>query len=249
MSHLTEEQFEDILKGDTGVSEHVARCPDCRARLDEKRALARRVRGAFSSIQAGPDLVGRIRSDIAGAQVRPRIVRLHLHRHLGLGLGVAAALVIAVLSIVFYANTGSQASAAQAALVGIHHANLRSLEQPPHSQMADRPGAHAHTPAMPCAGCRGNPCTCQVRDFSGRPVTSYVVQGSNAPVSVIVVPHSPKALGMTPARSRAAAGRAVWQGACEGCNIVSVRIDGYSYCAVGQTSREELTRVLSTLPQ
>jgi len=53
MSHLREGQFEDILQGRARVPEHVDRCPQCRARLEEKRALARRVHEAFSTIHAG----------------------------------------------------------------------------------------------------------------------------------------------------------------------------------------------------
>lgn len=243
MSHLTQEQFEDILRDGAHVPEHIAECPDCRARLEEKRALARRVRGAFSSLQAGPDLLGRIRSGMAAPETRPRIVRMRLHHSFRLGLGVAAAIVIAAITIVFYVNTGSQVRAAQTALVGIHQANLRYLEQSAHGHRPD------HSPTTPCAGCRGEPCNCHIRDFSGQPVTSYVVEGSHSPISVIVVPHSPRALGMTPARRRAAAGQTIWQGGCGGCNIVSIHINGYSYCAVGQTTQEELTRVLSTLSQ
>ncbi len=50
MSHLREGQLEDILQGRTRAPEHLDRCPQCRARLDEKRALARRMCKAFSSI-------------------------------------------------------------------------------------------------------------------------------------------------------------------------------------------------------
>ena len=50
MSHLRETQFEDILQGSAKVPEHLDRCPRCLARLNEKRALVRRMCKAFSSI-------------------------------------------------------------------------------------------------------------------------------------------------------------------------------------------------------
>jgi len=41
MSHLTEEQLEDILQGRAEAPAHVDRCPPCRACLEEKQALTR----------------------------------------------------------------------------------------------------------------------------------------------------------------------------------------------------------------
>jgi anti-sigma factor RsiW len=256
MSHLTQEQFEDILQGREAIPEHVAQCPDCRARLEEKRALARRVRGAFSSIQAGPDLINRIRADIAAGQpaaaamIQPRIVPLHFHRHIWSALAAAAVILIAVASIAFFINTGSRIKAAQTALVEIHHANLISLEQPanghdPNELSMFVRNSVGYSPVMPCTGA----CGCSVREFCGRQVASYVVKGPNAPVSVIVVRQSPKALGMTPAKDEAAAKRTVWQAACGNCNMASVRIGERSYCAVGQVTQEELASVLNALSE
>jgi anti-sigma factor RsiW len=253
MTHLTEEQFEDLLQDGANVPEHVGRCPECRVRLDEKRALAHRVRGAFSSIQAGPDLAGRIRAQVAAAaQPRPRTILLHLHRHLQFGLGVAAAILIGALSISLYVGTGSQTKAAQAALIGIHQTNISTLGQSagdsaPDHLAGDVENRVGYRLAMPCAGCGMSACGCTVREFCGRPAVTYVVKGVNAPVSIIVVPDSPKALGMTPAGEKAPGGRAVWQSRRGGCNMASVRIGEYSYCAVGQVTPEELARVLSSL--
>lgn len=255
MTHLTEKQLEDLLQDGANVPEHVVQCPECRARLDEKRALACRLRGAFSSIQAGPDLAARIRTQIAApGQARPRAILLHLHRHVQFGLGVAAAILIGVLSISFYIGTGSQTKAAQAALLGIHQINLNSLGQSasdsdPNHLVGDVENRVGYRPAMPCAGCGMSACGCTMRDFCGQRVVSYVVQGPNAPVSVIIVPDSPQALGMAPAEEKAPAGRVVWRSRRGGCNMASVRIGEYSYCAVGEVAQDELARVLSTLSE
>lgn len=258
MSHLTPEQFEDILQGRAGIPEHIAQCADCRARLAGQRALARRLRQAFSSIHAGPDLAGRIRADIAAgrqagaARGRPRIIPLHVHRYAWSALAAAAAILIVVASVTFYVDTGSQARAAQAALVGIHHVNLGSLDklvkdEDPANLCKYLESEVGHSPAMVCTGSGLSMCGCCVRQFQGRPVASYVVEAENAPVSIIVVPHSPKALGMTPAPRGPAATRAVWQARCGGCNMASVRIGEYSYCAVGQVPQKALSGVLHNL--
>ncbi len=44
MGHLTGEQLESILWGTVEMLEHVDDCSCCRARLDEKYALASQVR-------------------------------------------------------------------------------------------------------------------------------------------------------------------------------------------------------------
>lgn len=261
MSHLTQEQFEDILQGGQKVPDHIDQCPDCRARLEEKRALAQRVRGTFSAIQAGADLTNRIRADVAAAgqaasaaTARPRIIPLRFHRHIWSALAATAAVLIVAVSIAFYVSTGSKIKAAQTALVEIHQANLSSLAQPATGHDPNELGTFfqnkvGYSPVMPCAGAGMNACGCSVQEFCGRPVASYVVKGPNAPVSVIVVPHSPRALGMTPAKDEATAKRAIWQAACGNCNMASIRIGEYSYCAVGQVAQEELTGVLNALSE
>jgi anti-sigma factor RsiW len=261
MSHLTQEQFEDILQGGQPIPEHVGQCPDCRARLEEKKALAQRVRGAFFAIQAGPNLTNRIQADITAAgqaagaaRTWPQIIPLQFRRHIRSTLAAAAAILITVAFVAFYIDTGSRIKAAQTELVGIHRANLNSLEQSANSGDAQGAGTQVesevgYSPVMPCGQAEMNACRCTVRQFCGRPVASYVVKGPNAPVSVIVVPHSPKALGMMPARGEVAAKRTVWQAACGNCNMASVRIGERSYCAVGQVTQEELASVLNALSE
>lgn len=70
MSHLTAEQFENILSGGAGIPEHLAWCFQCSARLHEKYALAHRLQRAFFSIHAGAALGERICAQIAAAEAR-----------------------------------------------------------------------------------------------------------------------------------------------------------------------------------
>ncbi len=259
MSHLTDEQFENILHAGESVPEHVAGCAICQARLEEKRAIAQRVRRAFSSIEIPPALAGRIRAAIAATSQEPpatgrrgiHITPLQIRQHLWYGIAAAAILVFA-LPIGFYVGTGSQANAAQVALAGIHHANLDSLGQlvnddDPKILREYLENQVGHSPAMLCTGSGLNLCGCHVREFQGRPVASYVVKRANAPISVIAVPQSPEALGMTPAKNRITASRDLWQARHGCCCMAAVRINEYSYCAVGQVTQEELASVLNAV--
>jgi len=259
MSHLTDEQFEDILHGNTSVPEHVADCAVCRARLEEKRAIAKRVRKAFDSIETPAALADRIRAAVASsqessapAQGRVRIISLHFRRHVLSSLAAVAAILIFALPIGFYVSTSSQANAAQVALAGIHHANLDSLGQlvsndDPRVLREYLENQVGHSPAMMCTGSGLNMCGCCVRRFKGRPVASYVVQRERTPISVIAVPESPEALGMTPMGGKTIVGDDLWQAKHGCCNMASVRVGEYSYCAVGEVTQEELATVLGAL--
>jgi anti-sigma factor RsiW len=259
MSHLTEEQLEGILQGDVAMSEHVEQCSECQARLEEKRAIARRLRTAFSTVKAGPALADRIRSEIStanqpvatGKSQTPTIL-LHVHHRLRTALAVAAAMLLVAVPTGLYVSTTSQARAAQSALVKIHHDNLNSLDE---LYAADDPaklgeyfeGKMGHKLAMPCTGSGTSMCGCCVREFKGQPAGSYVIECQTGSASVIVVPDSPKSLGMTKRKGQDGAGRTIWQASCGGCSMVSVRIGEHSYCAVGQVCEEELTALLKNL--
>ena len=104
-----------------------------------------------------------------------------------------------------------------------------------------------HRPAMLCTGSGLDLCGCCVREFRGKPVASYVVKWKGTPVSVVAVPRSPAALGMVPAKGKTAASRDLWQARHGCCNLASVRVGEYSYCAIGQVTQDELVAVLGTL--
>jgi len=260
MSHLTEEQFEDILRDASHVPEHVDRCPLCRARLEEKRAIAQRVRQAFLSVDAPSGLADRIRAGIAApdepaaaARGRTRVIPLYIRHHLWPGLAAVAAILIFAVPIGFYVSTSSQANAAQVALEEIHHANLDSLGQlvtnnDPNvlrEYLEDQVG---HSPAMACTGSGLNMCGCCVRKFQGRSVASYVIKRNNVPVSVIAVPQSPEALGMVMTDRKTTAMRDIWQARHQCCNMAAVHIGEYSYCVVGRVPQDELAVILNALP-
>ncbi len=259
MRHLTEEQFEDLLRDAAHVPEHVGHCRRCQAELDENRAIVQRVRQASFSIHAPSALANRIRGGVAAlsepcaaAQGRVRVLPVWIPRHLWSGLAAVAAILVLAVPIGFYVSTSSPANAAQVALAEIHHTNLDSLGQ---LVQADDPGVLCaylenqvgHSPALVGTGSGLSLCGCCVRRFQGQPVASYVIKRNNTPISVIAVPQPPEDLGMALIGHKTAAMRDIWQARHRCCNIAAVRIGAYSYCAVGQVAQEELAVILNAL--
>jgi hypothetical protein len=262
MSHLTEGQFEDILQGRAGVPEHVDQCSRCRARLDEKRVLADRVRTAFSSIHAGPDLAERIQAQIAAAppaaaKARPRIIPLHARRQIWSALAIAATVLVVVILRSSHVDTSSRVRAAQTALIGLHLTNLDSLEERMADEGPRKPcncecmkSKSGNGTTMPCCERGLCVCGCQEREFQGRLVKCCAIQHPNAPaISVVVVPESPEALGMTPVATTTVTGQTIWQASCGSCNMASVRLGEGSCCVIGQVPPEDLVAVLNAFEE
>ena len=261
MSHLTEEQFEDLLRRGAHVPAHVDGCSLCRARFDEKYAIIQRVRKASSSIQAPPALADRIRAGVVSlaepgtaARERVRLIPLCIQRHVWSGLAAAAAILILAVPIGFYLSTSSPVQAASTALEEIHHANLNSLarlvrDDDPSVLCAYLENQVGRSPILLGTGSGLDLCGCCVRQFQGQPVASYVVKRNNTPISVIAVPQPPEALGMIRTEHKTATLRDIWQARHECCNSAAVRIGEYSYCAVGQVGQEELAVILNALPE
>ncbi len=262
MSHLTEEQFEDILQGRAEAPEHVDQCSECRDRLDEKRALARRVSEAFSSIHAGADLADRIRAEIAaikqpaaGTKTGPRVLPLRARRQIWSGLAIAAAILIVAIPRSLHIDTGSRVKAAQAALAGIHRINLDSLEQLMEDEGSGKKcqcmaGKMEDGTVMPCCARGLCMCGCRMRSFQGRSVPSCVIEKPDAPaISVVLLPASPEDLGMTPGATRTVTGQTIWHAACETCNMASVRMGGGSCCVIGDVPPENLIALLNAFEQ
>lgn len=258
MSHLTEEQFEDVLQGCAQASEqeHMDWCPECRARLKEKRALARRMSAAFSSVQAASGLANRIRAQIAAARpakTQPRIIGLHARRQrVWSALAIAAIIMVVVTLRISRIDPSAHVRAAQVELVGLHRINLNSRDSlmadeghPQSCNCACMQSRSGKGQAMPC--CQRGLCLggCQERQFQGRLVGCCVIRQPNASaISVFVIPQAPEALGMTPAPTTTASGQAIWQASCGSCNMASVRMGQESYCVIGQVPQEDLVALL-----
>lgn len=264
MAHLSDEEFEGLIGGQAAEPAHLAECPACRQRLAEERAMAVRLRSAFESVHAGTALIERIRSQVRAAGAVPASVR-KAPRAVGRGpklmamvpswawVGLAAAALLVVLAIpLSMTSTTRSVAAAEVELARIHDHNLA----PGHQFYSDpAPAALAEyfkknlgfTPAMPELGHGMKLRGCCVDHFSGAPVGSYVVDTPQGAISVIVVNDAPESFSK--AEQIAREGQTLWASSFGHCNMVSIRLNGYTYCAVGdqEVSHDALADLLLRL--
>lgn len=254
MNHLTDEQFEDIMQGEEIDLTHLKQCEDCRNRLAEKQAIAARLRSAFSSTRAGADLAERIRCRInATPEVTMTVQRTWLKRRsrqLWPVLAAAAAILIVLVPLSLYFGAPPAARAAQAELVKIHEHNLSPdhefySEAEPEKLSEYFKSKLGFNLRLPEPG-RGMALRgCCVRRFRGQVVGSYVVDTPEGVMSVVVVTDKPESLGIKGKFKKEQ--HTYWKSSFAKCDMVSVRIGDYSYCAVGEISHESLTELLSRL--
>jgi hypothetical protein len=76
-------------------------------------------------------------------------------------------------------------------------------------------------------------------------VGSYVVETPEGIISIVVVSDKPETLGLSASIQEDE--YAYFMGHLEKCNMVSVRIDEYTYCAVGEVPNEYLKSLLMQL--
>ena len=253
MNHLTNEQFEDIIQGLLPEPEHLVDCDRCRELLAEKAAIANRLRSAFASVKPGEQLAKNIRAQLTSEAV-PRQVNfvkwlwnLRLQK---VALPAAAAVLVLAVILGIYSLSSSSAMAAQAELVEIHKHNL-SAEHEFYSEADPEKLAEyfknklGFSPFMPVPSQGMALRGCCVRHFRGQVVGSYVVDTPQGVMSVVVVTDKPETLGMGGKFERE--GRIFWKSSFAKCDMVTVRLGDYSYCAVGEISHEYLTELLSRL--
>ncbi len=259
MNHITDEQFEDILQGmETGLA-HLRQCQDCRDRLAEKKAIAERLRSAFGSVHASPELADRIyqklnttttavTSDKSVKHVSPGRHR----RQLWPALAAAAAIMIVLVPLSLYFAAPSTAKAAQAELVGIHQENLGPdreffSDAEPEKLAQYFKSELGFSPALPCTGQGMAIRGCCVAHFRERIAGSYVVDTPQGVISVIVVTDTPRSMGMSRVPERTRSGQTCWKASFARCSMVTIRLGDYSYCAVGEISHKYLLELVSRL--
>jgi len=252
MNHLTDEQFEDIIQGDSIDASHLQQCPECSNRLAEKRALAERLNLAFTSIKPDSDLADRIRDQLDPTVPSARRESVGIIKTLWPILATAAAILIVAVPLSLYFAAPSTAGAAQEQLVNIHKHNIQQAnefytEADPEKLAQYFKEKLGFSPALPCVGQGMEMLGCCVAHFKGRVVGSYVVDTPKGPVSVIVVTDTPKTIGMTRMARKAGDKQKFWKGSFAKCKMVTVRLGDYSYCAVGEISHDQLREFLSRL--
>lgn len=256
MSHLTDEQFEDLMQGKNVRFTHLKNCIECRVQLAEKQALAFRLQSAFAGIKPTEQLAEHIRRKLNIGPVRLKYIRKrHLlnvfflsRKWLSLASAAAAVLIIAT-SIIFLAEPDS-AYGAKAELVKIHRDHLsadnrlynqadpKKVEDYFKDKLGVSPIILRAEQGYSLRGC----CLCR---FKRKTAAGYVVATPHGRISIIVVNDRPLSLGMD--RKIQQGKLVVWTGSFAGCNLAAVRIGYHSYCAVGEVPDKHLTELLVRL--
>ena len=253
MTHLTDEQLEDSLQTEASANLHLRNCDLCQSRLKEKQALAARLRNAFADIAPSEELAKKIRNQLAlGSQKEtepnePRIVNLthRWKRWATTFSSIAAILVVGLILKVTLVPTP-----AYAGLVKIHQHNLSEghdflTQADPNAvaayfreQLGFNPRLPELTHGLQLRGC----C---VNHFQGSIVGSYVVDTPQGFITVVAVEDQPTSLGMATLSQDDE--HTYYHSQFAKCDMVAVRIDDYTYCAIGQISPIYLQSLLDKL--
>jgi hypothetical protein len=269
MSHLTPEQIEQWVQEPQGAPDHARECLSCRQRLDEALEIRRRLRRAYATIHADEALGRQVAASLraaeddrpaaAGSTTRAAALPLAaanrsrlLARWLPPSLA-AAAILIAAVALSLYVAGPQPAQAAPAELAQIHqanlmpHADLHGSADP--NQVADYLRKElGFVPAMPQLGAGRELRGCCVAYFRNRPVGSYVMETGRGIISIIVLRDKAGSLSLGDQTRRQ--DRTYHTGAFARNCLAAVEIDGFTYCAVGQTDAPWLIDLLlSLLPE
>ncbi len=259
MTHLNDEQFEDVLQGKIQEPAHLAECERCRGLLAKKRALCSRLQTAFGSVRASNQLADRIRGQIRNGvkqttpltplTITPTASFLRAHRWF-VPLTAVAALLLVSIPLIFFFTSPQPATAAQQELYRIHQHGLSPetelfAQSDPEALARHLKNELGFKPAFPRLGAGMSLRGCCVVHFNDKPVGSYVVDTPRGVMSIIVTAEPPESLGM---KDRLRRGDHVYlAGSFANCNMVTVELGGYTYCAVGDVSRDYLADLLEQL--
>jgi hypothetical protein len=254
MSHLTEEQFESILQGQTPPMNHLQECELCTNKLAEKRAIATRLRSAFKDVQASDELSAQIKKrlsvQISRSVSHPKVNRMRIFPHSHWRYWAAAAAAIIMIPALIMLSVPSKAMAAKAEFVKIHNHNLDPdhtffSESDPEKLAGYLKRNLGFDPLLPKTHQGLELRGCCVKHFRGEVIGSYVVDTPEGIMSIIVVTDSMESLGMDDLFQRE--GYSFGKTEFAKCDMVSTHIGNYTYCAVGEVSHEYLTDLLVQL--
>ncbi len=253
---LNDEQLEDALAGNPApdASAHLAECAACRGRLADAVQLRDRLRNAFKSLHAPPELAERIAAATAGAPGRPD-APVSGHRSWGRrywpSLAAAAAiLAVASLAAVWPYLRPAPANAAVSELVRIHE---QVLNDPDQFATHDGVDAQAYlsrqlgfTPAVPDDPGDPRMRACCISQFLGAKAGAMVVDGPTRPITLVVAQVNGNPLRSS-GRDIRKGGRTFWVCPMKGYVTVAVQEGRLIYCAVGEDSAEDLAAVLNRI--
>jgi hypothetical protein len=253
MTHLTDEQYENLLQGQPLDTDHMNHCEVCQSRFKEKQALKSRLNSAFSGVTPSKALVEKIRGQMAltapamASHEGPRVLKLSHHRKLW---AATLSTVAAILILIPLLKVALVPTPVYADLVDIHQHNLSEgqgymAQTDPNVLAAHFREQLGFNPRLPELGhglaLRG----CCIKHFQGNIVGSYVMDTPQGVISIVVVKDEPAALGMT--ISSQVGNQTYYQSQFALCDMVAIRIEDHTYCAIGQVSSAYLQTLLEKL--
>jgi len=249
MNHLTDEQFEGIIQGTQPEPDHLNECVKCRERLIEKRALAKRLRSAFTNTKPNPNLSQSIRSQINRTK-STGVFSFRAHKKTWAAAISAAAAILMIIPLALHLSSTSTTTAAQQHLIDIHTSNSAKqngfyTEADPEKLakfFKENLGFDPYLPKLNKGmALRG----CCVKHFQGKIAGSYVVDTPEGIISIIVVTDTPASLGIS---GKLTEGNQTFaKSSYAMCEMVSIRIGDYTYCAVGEPNHKYLANLLKRL--
>jgi len=253
MTHLTDEQLESILQGESLKTDHLSGCELCQSRLKEKQALAARLKTAFAGVAPSEALAQKIRSQFASraptevesGTTRRMTVTHHWKRWTATLSSAAAILIIGLLL-----KATLMPTPVYAALVEIHQYNLSKglgyLPQTDPNVLAEHFQKElGFNPRLPELGHGLQLRGCCIKHFKGTVVGSYVVDTPQGIISIVAVQDNPATMGMK-TRSHVKA-QTYYHSQFAKCDMIAVRIENYTYCAIGEVSPDYLQTLLEKL--
>jgi hypothetical protein len=253
MTHLTDEQFEGLLQGQPVKNDHLDKCDLCQARFREKQALATRLRNAFAGVAPSKDLAQKIQCQYASNsqnKTEPSKLRSVNLPHHWKRWATTLASVAAILTVALILRVTLLATPAYADLVEIHQHNLIQgsdyvPQTDPNILAAHFQEALGFNPRIPelnhGLALRG----CCIKHFKGRVVGSYVVDTPQGIISIVAVQDTPEAMGMK--TQSQVNGHTTYHSQFAKCDMIALRIENYTYCAIGEVSPDYLQTLLEKL--
>ncbi len=254
MKRLTDEQIEDILQGSASEPEEM----DERDRryLSRMRAVRRRLRSSFASVTAGDNLKNRVLSAIRAERGKASGRRRRVYRTMRIFVPLAAAAAVLIAAgIIPLFNTGGPepAMAARSELAKIHlrHKGIDRTDHACACKCKDMNKASAWLRKKLGSDIVIPDCcnevhllvACDMEKFCGRNVGCYVLQTQSGKiVSVVVTPDSPDDMDLKHKGRRN--GRDLWWCKYKTCRIAAFRLNGLTYCIVGEVPHEELFKIV-----
>ena len=253
MTHLTHEQIESILQGESLKTDHLNSCELCQSRLKERRALATRLKTAFAGVVPSETLAEKIRSQItsnAPTEIKPDAPHIENVTHHWKRWAAPLSTIAAMLLLALLVKATLMPSPAYADLVGIHQHNLVQgndyvPQTDPNILAAHFQAALGFNPRIPELNHGLQLRGCCIKHFKGRVVGSYVVNTPQGVISIVAVQDQPAAMDMK-IRSEVE-GHTYFHSQFAKCDMVAVRIEDYTYCAVGEISPVYLQSLLEEL--